>query len=372
MKKKDIIIISLLSAAVIAISGFAYFTVSKSKASAQTSKKNYSVYTIPSPQTVFLEGSFQNIQKITYQVDSTKGTLTSINVSDKKSVTKDTVLFTYKNSQYLDQADTLNDQLDTLKDTCSKLEKSANTQSANTALLSAATASSDIQSQLDDNKKQQQKLNTQIKDLKDKAYTQVKAPFDGIVVNITSNINDSAKPILTLLTPKMQIVANVSEKDILKLTLNQTVDVTMVSTGQVLKGTITFISTSPDEVSLGTAASMPAASMQSSSASGSNSTYPVYIDVAEQKDVYPGFHAQISAIDQKELPKIPRTALISEDGKNYVGNVNDGTLKKVQVETIDFNEKYVQVKSGLNFEDKIIREIKDNMKEGDTVDITAN
>lgn len=375
MKKKDIIIISLIAVVVIVLASISYFASSKSKTTSKKGTEKYSAYTVPSPQTIFLEGEFQNVQKITYQPDATKGTVDSINVADKQAVTKDTVLFTYKNSQILDQVSTLEDQLDTLKATYVKLDKQSKNPISNQTLLSGNNSaqlqgSSDIKSQLDDNKKQQQKLNNQITELNNKAYTSIKAPFNGTVIKLNNDNNDLTKQILTLATPKMQLVSNVSEKDILKLSLNQTVDVTLVSTGQVVKGKITFISTTPVEASIGNISSAQSGSMQASS--GSNSSYAVYIDVENQQEVYPGFHAQISATSAKDYPKIPKTSTFSEDGATFVWNISDGTLKKVKVETADFNEKYVQVKSGLNFDDKVIREAKDTMKEGDKVDNSTN
>ncbi|MHC1685327.1 MAG: efflux RND transporter periplasmic adaptor subunit [Clostridiaceae bacterium] len=364
MKKKDIIIITSIIVAVIILGSITYFTTSKSKTTTSKTTGNYSLYTIPSPQTIFLEGEFQNVQKITYQADATKGTLDSVSVNDKQSVTAGTVLFTYKNSQILDQVDTLQNQLDTLKNTYSRLEKQAKS--------TGSQGYSEIAAQLEDNKQQQKQLNSQIYEMKNKAYSSVVAPFDGTVSKSSDNLGDSTKPILTLMTPKMQIVSSVSEKDVLKLSLNQEVEVTMVSTGRVTKGKISFIATTPGETSTGNISAIPGASMQNSSTGSSTSSYSVYIDVENQQDTYPGFHAQISANSQKDLPKIPKTSVFTENGVNYVWNVNEGALKKVEVTTEDFNEKYLLVKSGLAFEDKIVRQSNDTMKEGDTVDITNN
>lgn len=364
MKKKDIIIITSIIVAVIILGSITYFTTSKSKNTASQTVGNYSLYTVPSPQTVFLEGEFQNVQKITYQADATKGTLDSVSVSDKQTVTAGTVLFTYKNSQILEQVDTLKSQLDTLKSTYSRLEKQAKS--------IGSQGYSEIAAQLEDNKQQQKQLNSQISDLKNKAYTSVIAPFDGTVSRSSDNSADSTKPILTLMTPKMQIVSTASEKDVLRLSLNQEVEVTMVSTGRVAKGKISFIATTPSDMATSSISSIQGATMQSTSSSSSTSSYPVYIDVENQQDVYPGFHAQVSADVQKDLPKVPKTAVFTENGANYVWNANEGVLKKVEVVTEEFNEKYLIVKSGLAFEDKVVRESNDTMKEGDTVGITNN
>lgn len=77
---------------------------------------------------------------------------------------------------------------------------------------------------------------------------------------------------------------------------------------------------------------------------------------------------QVSTKASNDIPKIPKTAVFTEGEISYVWVVKDGVLKKTEVEVTDWNEKYVQVKKGVTFEDKVVRQSKDSMKEGDKID----
>lgn len=375
MKKKYIIIITLIIVMGVSLVGFAGYSVfSKFKSNNKGSKEKVALYTVQGNQTLFFEGEFQNANKLVFQYDLSKGILDKVNVTDKQKVKAGDILFTYKNTQIIQQRDSLNDQLNSLKITYNRLQKQADQQVTAVNSISNQLAQNQtkeqIQEQLDDNKRQQQSLTRQINDLNTKCYTEIKAPFEGIVVKGEYSEVETSKPILTLTSDKKQIVCNVGERDILKLRVDQEVNISVYGTGQSIKGKIKYVATEPTEnnmVSMGSAVQVNSGA-SGSSVGGSTSYYTVNIEPDNVDGLYSGFHVQVSTKASNDIPKIPKTAVFTEGEISYVWVVKDGVLKKTEVEVTDWNEKYVQVKKGVTFEDKVVRQSKDSMKEGDKID----
>jgi HlyD family secretion protein len=375
MKKKYIIIITLIIVMGVSLVGFAGYSVfSKFKSNNKGSKEKVALYTVQGNQTLFFEGEFQNANKLVFQYDLSKGILDKVNVTDKQKVKAGDILFTYKNTQVIQQRDSLNDQLNSLKITYNRLQKQADQQVTAVNSISNQLAQNQtkeqIQEQLDDNKRQQQSLTRQINDLNTKCYTEIKAPFEGIVVKGEYSEVETSKPILTLTSDKKQIVCNVGERDILKLRVDQEVNISVYGTGQSIKGKIKYVATEPTEnnmVSMGSAVQVNSGA-SGSSVGGSTSYYTVNIEPDNVDGLYSGFHVQVSTKASNDIPKIPKTAVFTEGEISYVWVVKDGVLKKTEVEVTDWNEKYVQVKKGVTFEDKVVRQSKDSMKEGDKID----
>lgn len=381
MKKKYIVIITLIIVVGISLVGFAGYSVF-SRFKSNNSKgvgEKVALYTVQGNQTLFFEGEFQNTERLVFQCDLSKGKLDKINVGDNQKVKSGDVLFTYKNNEAIQQKDALNDQLSSLKTAYSRLQKKANEQLAVVNTTPAVNETSNqaaqnqekeqIQEQLDDNKRQQQSLNRQINDLNTKCYTEVRAPFGGVVVKGGYSEIETSKPILTLTSDKKQIVCNVGERDILKLAEDQDVNISIYGTGQTIKGKIKYVATEPTEnvmVSMGSA--VQGNTGAGGSSVSSSSSYAVNIEPDKVEGLYSGFHVQVSTKGVNNTPKVPNTAVFTDNGISYVWVVKDGLLKKTEVEVTDWNEKYVQVKKGITFEDKVVRQPKDNMKEGDKVD----
>lgn len=366
MKNKKVIIALSIIVGIGLLSLIRYFVVVKKTNDKADANKQISVYTIPERKKIYIEGELQSINKEVFDFDATKGEISKINVKDKQKVKKGDVLFTYKNETLIDQQKELEYQLDTLKTTYKKMEKgvgsSTNQDVNNLSLQNQYTG--DMKEQLNDNKKQQEKIKNQISDLKDKAYTNIKASFNGTVLR-----NDNSKsPVLTVVDSKMHVVCNVSEKEILDLAVDQGVNVKIYATGQEVKGKITYIGTE-------TKADTQLSEMQlggMESAQANVNYYPVHIDLEEQLDIYSGFHTQVSAEAKNELPKIPKKAIFNENGVNYVWVVKNDVVNKRQISFVDWNDKYVKVNEGVTFKDKILREAMDTIKEGDNIGSNSN
>lgn len=362
MKNKKVIIALAVIVSLAVLSLMRYVIVTKKNGAKTDETKKLAIYTIPERKKFYLEGELQSVNKEVFEQDLTKGEIDKISVKDGQKVKKGDLLFSYKNQALIDQQEELESQLDTLKDTYNKIEKGGNSSTSN--LLSESQYISGMKDQLSDNKKQQDKMKKQISNLKDKAYTKVYASFAGTV----STNKDSKNPVLTVVDPKMHIVCNVSEKEILDLSIDQNVNIKIYATAQDIKGKIKYIGKQNES---NIASGMQLNSMQSTQTSDVN-YYPIHIEVEDKLDVYQGFHVQISAEAINELPKIPKKAVVNEDGANYVWIIKDDAVNKKPVNIINWNDKYVKVAEGVTFKDKIVKEVMDTIKEGDKVDSKSN
>ncbi|WP_251862409.1 HlyD family efflux transporter periplasmic adaptor subunit [Clostridium sp. Marseille-Q2269] len=426
MKKKRVIIVSLIIVVTISLIGFTVITINKLKNNTKNNAKKVSLYTVKEAPNVFFEGEIKSSKSVVLQADTAKGTVDKINVKDKQMVKAGDILFSYKNNQFIDQKNDLEYELDTLKDKYNKTKKELNsvsdkanqvqeqqkqqkqreqeqqkqeiqkqkgqeqkTEEQKVSILQnkdkqeqidtadleqqkvlAEKSKDELQSELNDNIKQQNHLNDKIKNINDKCNVYIKAPFDGVVkIGGYSEIEPS-KPILTLDSENMQVVCGVSEKDILKLTEEQTVKVSILGTGQSINGKIKNIDKKPSpEVTISQGAIQQGSGSQSSSPKLSTiNSYEVIIQIDNIKDICSGFHVQVSTKAKNYIPKIPKTAIFKNKDKSYVWVVKDRFLKKKKIEASDWNDKYIQIKNGVNFNDKIVREVKDTMKEGDKVE----
>ncbi len=352
--------------------------LSEKKAEAQQeSGAQYSLYSIPSFPKVFLEGDLQHTQKENFYPDASRGLIDKINVTDQQAVEKDQVLYTYKNEQAIEQYEDLKIQLESLVETQKQLKKQlakassvqiATTPVGDEPFMSPSDNTEEmkntITSQINENASQQKRLNVQLNNLNGKQYSSVTAPFPGIVSIGKSGNEGEQEPILLSLTaPALQVVAYVSEKDRQRIHKDQLATILIYGTGQEIEGKIREIGDFVSQGSLSTSGTQ---------GTGANlSQYPVYIDIPQQEGLYAGYHIQGTVIPDNELPKIPKTSIITVDSGSYVWEVVDGKAKRTQVDIQDWNVKYVLVKSGLRPGQIIIREGVNDIKEGDKIDISS-
>lgn len=414
MKKKCIIISSIIIV-IISLIGITVMKINKFKNN--TKRNNKDLYTVKESPNVFFEGKIKNSKKVILQVDNTKGTVDKINVKDKQKVKSGDVLFSYRNSQFIEQKNDLEYQLDNLKDKYNKIKKELNSTNDKVKKLQdqqekqkqkqeaqkqkeqekkifeqktskeegqeqlnisninqqkdlLEKSESTLQEQLNDNVKEQNHLKEKIDNINDKCNTYIKAPFDGIVKMGGYSEIEPTKPILTLSSEDMQVVCGVSEKQVLKLNKDQNVTISVLGTGQSVTGKIKHIDNEPSP-----GINIPKGSIPQGGGSQSTSqnlstvnSYEVIIKIDNIKNIYPGFHVQVSTKAKNYIPKIPKTSTFKNSGKTYVWVAKNGILKKKEVETVSWNDKYVQVKKGINFNEKIVREPKPSMKEGDKVE----
>ncbi|MGO5066904.1 efflux RND transporter periplasmic adaptor subunit [Clostridium sp. LCP25S3_F8] len=402
MNKKRIIIVSLIVMFVVFLISLVVIEINKIKNNTKNNDKKVSLYTVKEAPNVFFEGEIKSSKSVILQADTTKGTVDKINVKDKQAVKAGYILFSYKNNQFIEQKNDLEYELDTLKDKYNKIKKELNsfntrdnqvekqkTEEQKASILQdkdkqeqidivdldqqkvlAEKSKNELQSELNDTIKQQNRLNEKIKSINNKCNVYIKAPFEGVITIGGYSEIEPSKPILTLDSKNMHVVCKVSEKDILKLIEEQTVKVSILGTGQAINGKIKHIDTNPSpEITIPQGAVQQGSGSQSSSENLSTiNFYEVIIEIDKIKDIHPGFHVQVSTKAKNYTPKVPKTSIFKNNGKSHVWIVKNGILKKREVEVDDWNDKYVHVKNGVNFNDKVVHEAKVTMKEGDKIE----
>jgi len=178
------------------------------------------------------------------------------------------------------------------------------------------------------------------------SYTQIRAPFSGVISNKMIQAGDMAMPGMPLLSissaEKLEVKSNVSEGQITQLSKNQAVKIQISSLGKTFEGKILEIS-------------------NSSLSNGSQYFVKTIFDEQPEK-VLSGMYAQIlventsnnTTSDVKSL-FIPKSALVEKNGLQgvyVVGKSDTAMLRWLKIG--NESDENIEVLSGLNAGDKII------------------
>ena len=197
-------------------------------------------------------------------------------------------------------------------------------------------------------------------------YTNLTAPFSGVVTQKmmdTGSIASPGIPILTIeQTSGLRASASVSEREIDKVKKGSVVSINIKSTDKKLSGKITEIS-------------------QSSQFTGGQ--YLIKIDLSDNhtEGLYAGMYVnvfipiktEVSADNQKGSPLVPMSSIINRDqltGLYTVSNNQTALLRWVRLGKIYGNE--VEVLSGLDKNEKFIVSAEGKLYNGATVKEVAN
>lgn len=189
----------------------------------------------------------------------------------------------------------------------------------------------------------------------------IKSPIDGVVLQITAKNGSYVQPGMPLITvgkpDQLQVVANLSEQDINGVKAGQEVEVRWAGAPeQVVKGKVDRI-----------------APVVSAPEMGQTETYiKVYITIDDGAALKPG--ATVDVVIYRVKPRqsllIPNEAIIEEGGTKTVFVVDNGTAKKVKVQTGHSNELYTEINEGIKANTKVILEPKD-IEDGQKVRLTG-
>jgi len=182
------------------------------------------------------------------------------------------------------------------------------------------------------------------------AYTEIKAPFDGIITNTFIKAGDMANPGMPLIAiegnAEKQVIASVSESDISNIDTKQAVKVFVKSLGIELNGTVAELSTS---------------------ARNTGGQYLVKVDLENAgEEVLPGMFVNLHLAARNSEGQgqitVPSGALVTQGQLTGIYVVNDGTAilrwlrlgrqMNDQVEVLSglsANENYVLSSSGRLF-----------------------
>jgi len=341
MKKRHIAIAGVIVAVWVGIIGF---FVIKSKEKESKSNQNIERHIIPEQKKVFINGVVEPTQSKVFYKDMTKGENYIVNKKNKESVSKGSLLITYKNDEISEQIKDLNEQLYDLR----KEEKEGKNTEENQNQMTEP-----IEEQIKNTSKELSKL-------KNKEYSYEYAPFSGKVYTDNKNINGENQELLKLRSTEFYIKSQVTENELEKIKEDHKVEILILANDKKIKGKITEISDEPKSQDAGLNGEI--------SGSASVSSYPISITLDSQEGIVNGYHVQIKIELSNKDFKIPTSAIKVNETKNYVYLIKDNKLVKQFVEVKKTEGDLSIITSGLKEKDEIVKVITNEMKEGQEIE----
>lgn len=337
-------------------------------------KDGYDTYKVEKESPLNLEGKASPHSVKTYNNNSQLGTFVSTQVDDGQSVKQGDSLINYN----------VNNKRQQLVDKVDETQGAVNEDYKN---INQAPNNSDLQKKLTQDQsalnEAQQQLNQHDKQINDSVY----AAFDGKVdIKNSENLSDG-QTILQLVSNEPQIKTTVSEFDLEKIKEGDKVDVKITSNGKTGKGTIKKISELPksyedqlsesgaaNSASAGGSGDEEGAAMQSSNpiqsapSGGNDSESSKYTVIISDIDipVRAGYSMEVKVpLDSIKLPK----TVLTKDNNVFVVN-KDNKVEKRDIK-IDKVNGEIFVKEGLKKGDKVLKNPKKTLNDGDKVEVSS-
>lgn len=390
MKKKYITITIILTIIIASTIGFCF--LKKSINDKTANKPEY--YKIESVEKVFINGTLTPRESESIYIDSTKGEISEVHVTNGQAVNAGDSLFTYNNTVIEAQIDEISEQI-----TANENSKV----SINNKLTNAKNSLEEKENQLNKFKKQLEEFNFQdqveadnismniqqttaevsaykeqvsayedqidsVKTTLNSLYNKkekltadknfvVTAPISGTIV-LSSNEKDYTQPYIIIESQELIVKGVVSEKDYNKIKVDDDISVNIISTNETIDGKISEIDDRP-------VSNTELALSQVTQTTNTNvSYYNVLITLNSQENLINGFHSQGKVTLGDDTIKVFKTSVINEEGKSYVFIDKDGILDKVEISIKEEDGEYVIVESGLNANDVVMKNPTSETKEG--------
>ena len=390
MKKKYITITIILTIIIASTIGFCF--LKKSITDKTANKPEY--YKIDSVEKVFINGTLTPRESESIYIDSTKGEISEVYVTNGQAVNAGDSLFIYNNTVIESQIDEISEQI-----TANENSKV----SINNKLTNAKNNLAEKENQLNKLKKQLEEFNFQdqveadnismniqqttaevsaykeqvsayedqidsVKTTLNSLYNKkekltadknfvVTAPISGTIV-LSSNEKDYTQPYIIIESQELIVKGIVSEKDYTKIKVDDDISVSIISTNETIEGKILEIDDRPvsnTELNL---------SQVTQTTNTNVSYYNVLITLNSQENLINGFHSQGKVTLGDDTIKVFKTSVINEEGKSYVFIDKDGILDKVEISIKEEDGEYVIVESGLNANDVVMKNPTSETKAG--------
>ena len=184
------------------------------------------------------------------------------------------------------------------------------------------------------------------------ARTEVKAPVSGVIsarnAKIGAIASGAGQPLFTLIEDgKLELIADVSESDILPLKVGQKADITLAGSATAVMGSVRLVAPTID----------PATRL---------GTVRVALDDATLARA--GMYASASIIiSEANGVALPMTAVTTGDGSATVRKVEKDTVKIVTVKTGIQDGSYIQITEGLKAGDDVVAKAGAYVRDGDRI-----
>lgn len=199
-------------------------------------------------------------------------------------------------------------------------------------------------------------------------YTEIRAPFEGVVLTKNADIGDIVTPIGAAANAKsavitiadmgsLQVEVDVSEMNIQKIALNQPCEVILDALpDQRLRGTIHMIVPTADR---------------------SKATVTVKVRLLDRDDrILPEMSAKVAflaraATDEEQRPRVAvnKAAIAKHDGKEVIFLIEGKRVKMVPVRLGDEIGEMVEVLSGVKVGDRVVLAPPKRMREGSRIKV---
>ena len=382
MKKKYLKYVVI--GAIILVSTVAIYLVKATSDNSQVKSSSIETTMVgDSSQKIYINGMIEPIENKNIYLDTSKGKVDTISVTDGQPVNAGDVLFTYKNDTITSQIEEFNGQISTYqtqkerlenkkKDSNNKLTEKKNSlsnlksnpqdetiiasiQSLEAEVQGLETEISSYNDQLDTINDSIKDCNKKIENLKKDESTEVKADISG-VVDIVGSKDDYTNVFISISSNDLYIKGSVSEKYVEKLKKEQEAEVLVIANNSTIKAKVDEISKKPST------SSSIGSSMDTSANSLSN--YDVTLLLDSQENILDGYHVQATIFEEEKELKIPKEAIIEENGETFVYKVEDGALKKQNVEYEDSENDDAKILSGLEEGEEVVTNPTEDTKEG--------
>lgn len=370
--------------AIILVSTVAIYLVKATSDNSQVKSSSIETTMVgDSSQKIYINGMIEPIENKNIYLDASKGKVDTVSVTDGQAVNAGDVLFTYKNDTITSQIEEFNGQISTYqtqkerlenkkKDSNNKLTEKKNSlsnlksnpqdetiiasiQSLEAEAQGLETEISSYNDQLDTINDSIKDCNKKIENLKKDESIEVKADISGVVAILGSK-DDYTNVFISISSNDLYIKGSVSEKYVEKLKKEQEAEVLVIANNSTIKAKVDEISKKPST------SSSIGSSMDASANSLSN--YDVTLLLDSQENILDGYHVQATVFEEEKELKIPKEAIIEENGETFVYKVEDGALKKQNVEYEDSENDDAKILSGLEEGEEVVTNPTEDTKEG--------
>lgn len=305
----------------------------------QKIREKYEIYKIPAYENIDINGMVTPRESKQY-ANPENNSLSDISVENGQEVNDGDLLFTTKDNSVIEQINVLKSQLTSLNSQKSRLSKNNKDNVNNDAIASINTQISSVEAQ--------------ISALNSSAYVKNTAPFAGKVYINDQNSTDMSTSFISLVSNEFFMKGYVSEDDLEKVQIDQTVSIKVNSSDKKMTGRISYVSDRPTTT-------------KTKEMKDNLSYYEVDISFEDQEGLVNGFHVDADLEIVSNEYKVPTTAVLKNGDSAYVMKDLDGILKKQEVTIVKTGKNVTKIVTNLEPGDKILKHPDKSMKEGDAI-----
>lgn len=305
----------------------------------QKIREKYEIYKIPAYENIDINGMVTPRESKQY-ANPENNSLSDISVENGQEVNDGDLLFTTKDNSVIEQINVLKSQLTSLNSQKSRLSKNNKDNINNEAIASINAQISSVEAQ--------------ISALNSSAYVKNIAPFAGKVYINDQNSTDMNTSFISLVSNEFFMKGYVSEDDLEKVQVDQTVSIKVNSSDKKMTGRISYVSDRPTTT-------------KTKEMKDNLSYYEVDISFEDQEGLVNGFHVDADLEIVSNEYKVPTTAVLKSGDSAYVMKDLDGILKKQEVTIVKTGKNVTKIVTNLEPGDRILKHPDKSMKEGDAI-----